>query len=462
MLAGRYRLGAPLGAGGMARVVEAHDERLDRRVAVKLVAADAVDDAERQRFLDEARAGASFVHPNAVAVYDAGADGGWLFLVMELIDGPTLADVIAQRGALPAHEAASIIDGVLNALAAAHAAGLVHRDVKPGNVLLGPDGSVKLADFGIAKRLDHGHDDLTVAGQFIGTPRYLAPEQLAGERATPASDVYGVGIVLFELLTGRPPFDGEHLMAIALAHRDRPVPPLPRGTPPAVAAVVTTALAKDPGDRYPDAVAMRTALSAAPTADAMAAPQEPPVVPATRVATTPIRPKRRPGQTRRMWQAIAIATMVALLVGLALRACADGGDDLTSLPGSTGAETTLATVVGTAEGAAPTVAVTAPPPVLPSTVADLIAVLTVAPDGFGDVGPELRTRLEELDGLNGKKARDNAGRLVDQVQKWLDEGRLDPEFGGQVLDVVGPLAENPNDGNNGNGNGNGNDDQDDD
>ena len=229
VLAGRYVLGDELGAGGMARVVRARDIVLDRWVAVKLLPAGVLDPTARERFRREARSSASFNHPNAVAVFDAGEDSGQLFLVMELVDGPSLASVLHERGRLRLDDAMHIADGVLAALAAAHAAGLVHRDVKPGNVLLGSNRQVKLADFGIARRLDDLAHDLTAAHTVLGTPRYTSPEQLAGQPATPASDLYAVGVVLFEMLTGAPPYGGPSAPAVAAAHQTAPIPDVSGG-----------------------------------------------------------------------------------------------------------------------------------------------------------------------------------------------------------------------------------------
>jgi eukaryotic-like serine/threonine-protein kinase len=264
VLADRYELAETLGSGGMARVVAAYDRRLDRRVAVKLVRDDLVaDPVSRERLLREARAAARLHHPNSVAVHDAGEVDGHAYVVMELVEGPSLADRLRERGALTPAEAVTIAASVLEALQAAHARGLVHRDVKPSNVLLPADGGVKLADFGIAKALDDATSSLTATGMVIGTPRYLAPEQAAGEPATVASDLYALGAVLFECLTGRPPFDAESPLAIALAHQREPVPAVREHAPevpPALAAAVQRALAKEPGNRFADAAAMRDAL----------------------------------------------------------------------------------------------------------------------------------------------------------------------------------------------------------
>ena len=265
LFAGRYELGRLLGAGGMAKVYEAYDRRLDRQVAVKLVPAVQSGPDLRQRFVREARSAAAFTHPNAVALFDAGESDGYLYLVMELVEGQSLADRLATEGPLKPAVAGNIAASVLAALAAAHAVGIVHRDVKPGNILLGPNATVKLADFGIAKR--HDADDLTVVGEIVGTPKYLAPELLEGAPATPSSDVYATGVVLFEMLAGHPPFEANTPLATALAHRDHPVPNLSTlrpDTPTNLARAVNTAMAKDPTRRFASAAAMRAEVVGTP------------------------------------------------------------------------------------------------------------------------------------------------------------------------------------------------------
>ena len=216
------------------------------------------------------------MHPDAVSVYDAGEADGSLYLVMELVDGRSLAHRLATEGPLPIDDALAVTDHVLAALGAAHAAGIVHRDVKPGNVLLGDDGAVKLADFGIAKRLGRagrGSDQDRPVRRHA--PKYLAPEQVVGEPATPATDLYATGVVLYEMLAGAPPFDAGTPLATAIAHRDDPVPDVRdvrarragRPSPTALAR----AMAKRPEDRFPTAAAMRAALTDPPAAPPPAA-----------------------------------------------------------------------------------------------------------------------------------------------------------------------------------------------
>jgi len=204
LVAGRYEIERPLGHGAMAVVDLARDVELDRRVALKRLAENLSRDEElRARFLREGRLAARLAHPNVVRIYDVGEDDERPFIAMEYVNGETLAELVGRRGPLPADEVAELGIQICRALAAAHAAGLVHRDVKPQNLLLGANGVLKLGDFGIAFGL--GGTRLTMAGTVLGTASYLAPEQARGEEVTAAADVYGVGAVLYELLTGRPP-----------------------------------------------------------------------------------------------------------------------------------------------------------------------------------------------------------------------------------------------------------------
>ena len=245
VLAGRYRLESLIAAGGVGEVWRGRDEVLGRAVAVKLLRAEYASHPETlARFRAEARHAAAVTHPGVAQVYDYGEDGR-PYLVMELVEGPSLAEVLAG-GPLPAARAVDVVAQAAAGLAAAHAAGLVHRDIKPGNLLLGPGGVVKVTDFGIAHAA--GSAPVTRAGTLVGTPAYLAPERAAGKPATPVSDLYSLGIVCYECLTGAPPFTGTAI-EVALAHQHRPLPPLPPSVPADVAALVTRLTAKDPEER---------------------------------------------------------------------------------------------------------------------------------------------------------------------------------------------------------------------
>ena len=262
LLGGRYRLEDRIGLGAMGEVWSGVDVRLGRPVAVKLLRTDVGSDEDLpRRFEAEGRAAARLVHPNAVTVFDASEQDGRAFLVMECLPGSTLADQLG-RGRLPPEEVRSLALQVLGALGAAHRLGLVHRDVKPANLLLASYGTWKLADFGIARSLtDHG--DLTVAGLVYGTPAYLAPERIDGQPATAASDLFSLGVVMYEALAGRQPFQGGTPLAVAAAVRNAPVEPLRAlcpGLDPRLEAVVTRALAKDPARRFAAAEEMALAL----------------------------------------------------------------------------------------------------------------------------------------------------------------------------------------------------------
>lgn len=248
----RYRLDELIATGGMGQVWRATDELLGRLVAVKVVqggsdTGTAGESDFRARFRDEARNSAALSHPNIATVYDFGDDAEHPYLVMELVEGQSLAQVIAERGALPPEEVSSIIAQAALALQVAHTAGVVHRDVKPANIMLTPAGLVKLTDFGIA-RVAAG-SGLTRTGEVLGTPHYLSPEQAQGEPATAASDVYALGVVGHELLTGQRPFQGESLVATALAHVNQPPPELPESVPQPLRGAIMAALAKDPAAR---------------------------------------------------------------------------------------------------------------------------------------------------------------------------------------------------------------------
>ena len=262
VLGGRYRLVELLGQGGMATIYRARDAQLDRDVAVKLLRPEFGRDPDfLARFRDEAKAAASLSHPNIVAVFDFGEEQSDPYIVMELIDGQDLSSILRENGPLPPRQAARVSAEVAKALQAAHVRGIVHRDVKPSNILVGRDGRVKVADFGIARALDDAQ--VTLPGVTMGSVHYFSPEQARGEPATQASDIYSLGIVLYESLTGQRPFSGDGAAAVALA-RLTTTPPLPSairsGVPAPLDQVVQRAMALDPAARYASAASMASAL----------------------------------------------------------------------------------------------------------------------------------------------------------------------------------------------------------
>ncbi|MBO0866310.1 MAG: serine/threonine protein kinase [Mycobacterium sp.] len=273
LLDGRYRVAAKIATGGTSAVYRGVDVRLDRPVAVKVMDSRyAGDEQFLTRFRLEARTVARLKDPGLVAVYDQGLDARHPFLVMELIEGGTLRELLNERGPMPPHAVAAVLRPVLGGLAAAHRAGLVHRDVKPENVLISDDGNVKIADFGLVRAVAAA--GITSASVILGTAAYLSPEQVRDGNATPRSDVYGVGIMAYELLTGHTPFSGDSALSIAYQRLDADVPPpstVIDGVPRQFDALVASATARDPAERYADALDMAVELDA--IADELALPQ---------------------------------------------------------------------------------------------------------------------------------------------------------------------------------------------
>ena len=326
ILGGRYELRGVLGRGGMAEVRDGWDNRLGRAVAVKLLhPVFSVQADNRRRFEVEARAAAALNHPHIVAVHDSGEHDGTPYIVMERLSGRTLADLVA-RGPLPQIQVRAILNDVLSALAVAHAAGTLHRDIKPGNILFTDSGDTKVADFGIAKTAGADH---TVAGQIVGTIAYLSADRLADRPATVADDLYAVGVVGYEALTGRRPFPQENLATLARAiSEDRP-PPLPVLRPdvdPMLASVIERAMARDPQWRFASAHAMLAALSGGSGAAPMPAPIPAPMRPPTRVLAAPlpepttmvVAPPVRPGRRRKLVGLAAVLAAIALAAVLVM------------------------------------------------------------------------------------------------------------------------------------------------
>ena len=431
LLADRYRVAERIGTGGSAVVHAGIDEHLGRPVAIKMLdgraAADA-DPAGRGRFLREARTAASFVHPNAVTTFDAGEDDDTLFMVMELVEGPTLAAHLAGgTGPLPVVDALAIADQVLAALAAAHEQGIVHRDVKPANILVTADGCAKLADFGIARRFDDLDAALTGTGLVLGTPRYLTPEQVQGKPTGPATDVYAAGLLLFEMLSGEVPLVGDTPAATAVIRQTQSVPDLRElrpEVPKAVVRVVERALARHADSRFADAGAFRSELRRAVGYDGRTAPlpftvRTPALVATTRVLAGGLTasmsqvetragavpdvdgPPTRATPVRNRWATHGrslLAAAAVVLLGFAVVATGLADGDLAEL--AAGVE---------AEGADSTGA---------DPLEEAVAVSNVAPaSGLWDVVAQMRARVR--DGLV-------ASAVAEEVRLRLDAPSVEP------------------------------------
>lgn len=496
LVGGRFRVGRLIGSGGQGRVVAATDELLDRPVALKILHATGLDGTARSRFLREARVAAGIVHPNVVTVFDVGAVEGDLadplttpYIAMELVEGPSLAQVLADRGPLAVADAVEATRQILAGLGAAHARGLVHRDVKPSNALLAPDGTVKLTDFGVATSATGGMT-LTQTGAVLGSVAYLAPERVAGAPATVASDLYAVGVVLHELLAGEPPFTGDTAIAVAMAHGHSPVPSLTdrrSDVPPPLAALVARALHKDPHQRFADTGDMDRALAGtSPEAATVAAPRmatsrtmspgstpaahHPAAAPAAHRAATAMavvsgvssgsgatvaedRSVSAPDRpTRGIVRTAMIVVGGLLLVGVVaalVAASLGGGDSPSAAPGDAGAVTPAASPAADPATSATGGAATSPPAAVPpepadvpaadaqpGTVDDLIALLAADPQAAGERGDDLLEELEDVRDADPEVRAREAVEAVSRARRWTRQGDLQPGVTAQVDAVL--------------------------
>ena len=465
----RYELAEQIGEGGSARVFAAVDRRLGRPVAIKLLNAGlaaSADPAGRERFLREGPTSAAFLHRHAVAVFDAGEDSGELYIVMELVDGPSLAQHLTTKGTLDVADSVRIAMQVLGALAAAHAVGIVHRDVKPANILLANNGDAKLADFGIAKRLDELEDSVTRTGTTIGTPRYLTPEQANGAPLSPATDVYAVGIALFEMLTGRTPFAGNSPVAVALAQQTRPAPDVREfraEIPPSIADAVARALKKDPADRFATAAEMAAALSStwspppAPLPESALQTQvigESTAVLPVLTGYTAALPTGKPRSRRLRPVPLAFVALIAMLL-IGVGALLARNEPKAMVGPDVGATGTLPVIEPAPTEPPVTAAPTNPPPIVDEIIpgfartGDLqvfLQQLQANPALVGPAGPELTESLAELLGEKAnKRQRDLASKLSEQIDEWVKDGQLEPAIAQALTDLLAPLNPDGND-----------------
>jgi serine/threonine protein kinase len=327
LLDNRYRLEERIAVGGMAEVWAAQDLELERRVALKLL----LHTADPERFAREARAAAGLSHPSICQLYDYGESDGRPYIVLEYLEGGTLEDLLQTGAPLPDDESERIAREIASGLAHAHAHGLVHRDVKPGNVLFDSDGAVKITDFGIAQIADAS--TLTEAGTLLGTAAYISPEQARGERATAASDVYSFGVILYRMLTGGLPFESESALELAAMHESTEPPPITSrrsDPPPALAHLAMAALAKRPEERPADGSALVTALEGEPATDAPTAVLASPSASAEDVREElPAHPRRR---ARQLLLGLALLALAAAGAGAALFATSGSSDPLETQP----------------------------------------------------------------------------------------------------------------------------------
>jgi serine/threonine-protein kinase len=344
VLSGRYRLESKLGSGGMSTVFLARDETLERWVAIKVMHREISDQPDQiERFRREARAVAQLSHPNVVAVIDAGEDGGYPYIVLEYVQGETLKQRIDRLGRLPVDEAVAYAIEIGRGLAAAHARRLVHRDVKPQNVLIDSEGRAKVTDFGIARSLES--DGLTKTGRVLGTTDYVAPEQAMGHGVDSRSDIYSLGVLLYEMLTGEVPFRAETVVGVAMKHVNEEMPDVQAVRPEissALAAVIERSTAKDPGKRYEDIGAFLRDLEGALEVEVARAGTS--YGQATSVLDA-VPSGRRLLTTRRVSAAGIVLVLAAVTAALVIAALTGGGGKHTPNAVASGAEIPLTSAV---------------------------------------------------------------------------------------------------------------------
>ena len=447
VVAGRYVLERSLGNGGMGEVWVAADRMLDRRVALKELSSElAEDDPARRRFFREARALARISHPNVVGVFDVGEDEGRPFLVMELVEGKTLEDELQRTGKLPPERAAAIGAGIAAGLAAAHENGVIHRDVKPSNIFLTSSDEPKVGDFGIA-RVELGDKTATLTGAVFGSPAYVSPEQVSGGKIGPRADLYALGCVLYRMLAGRPPFEGDPVSLTYQHVHEEPVPldSLGIGVPAELSALVSALLEKDPTARPRSADEVRLALSAF-----IAQPTRP-LAPPPRVDPTTELPPVVPTERRRWpWPIIALAVAALVLIGLmgwAFARWGSGNDAAARRTPSAHASSPAARV-------SPTAAATTAPPSTPATTvpssaqdaADTLTALVTAMQLTGAIDPSTANAIEHtIRDLQAKaddpeEVQHSLDDLRSTIQKNMENGHLAPSTARELLLAVNAYA----------------------
>lgn len=467
VLADRYRIERRLGRGGMAEVFAAEDRTLGREVAVKVLAAHLLDDPHaRERLRREARTAAALNHPHIVGLYDIVADGGTDFLVMELVAGPSLADRIREDGRFVVDEALDVARQVADGLAAAHDRGLVHRDIKPSNILFDADGKAKIADFGIARAVE---TSATMTAGVRGSVPYIAPEQAGGDPPDPRSDLYTLGCVLFEMLTGQPPFTADTTAAVLGQHLHRDPPEassLNPDVPTDLDAVVSRLLAKQPDRRHPDATTLshdlqRVAagqppapdtrehtrvLSPATTVRVGSAPDDDPtaILADRQSSDDPDRDVRSPP-----WRFIVTAAVVgaALLAVLATGTTRDATDPRAAeTPGSTPTATPSPTATS---ASTPTDAAQPPAPTDPQQAASQIRQALaegrdqgqISARGVEEIERRLAEALEKHEEGKDKEVTKKIEEMRKKLDEFLDHHEIDPNFAERLRQRINDLQQ---------------------
>jgi serine/threonine protein kinase len=453
LLVGRYRLDRPIGAGGMGQVWAAHDTRLGRDVAIKVQQFDpAGDRVAFERFQREAQSAAALQHPSVVTIFDSGTDGDMAFLVMELLPGPTLEVYVAERGPLSEREAVALAAVVASGLSAAHRAGVVHRDIKPANLMFDARGRLKIVDFGIARLAQTAAARLTATKTVIGSAPYLSPEQLTGRPADERSDLYALGCVMATMLTGRPPFEGEHPLALVHQHVNAAPPQLSERRPginPALESLVGQLLSKSPQDRPQSALAVfdrlsdvelgslvgTSGLSLATTA-VMGEATRPLPVPTT-VTAPALRDRPRAGRARWIAGGTSALALVAAVVLIAIASLTgerpatesasspsrESASPTSSASATRSAEPSRAPSARSSSSETMTTAQTTAASVQ-GALSDLraaVAALSSSGQIDGKKADELSKRVDELAKHVTEKGGKDAGKHVDDMEKYLRE-----------------------------------------